>query len=144
MTIFQRKILGIIWLLFVCWMISKIANKSYQSMPNNAEITRNRQVMEDMGLSPRLIAIIMCESGGIHFNVDGTVLRGKLDPDDTGIAQINVRYHLQKSRNLGFDIYTLEGNLGYAVYLFEHEGDRPWNSSSQCWVRSPVYIAYNR
>lgn len=140
----QQQLLVIVWLLAGCWLMTNISKKSYRPLPNKAEIARNMKVMDEMGIPPRLKAIILCESDGIHSNADGSVLQGKVDPDDTGIAQINKRFHLQKSISLGYDIETLEGNLGYALYLFEREGDKPWDSSGRCWRQSATYIAYNR
>lgn len=79
-----------------------------------------------------LSAIAKCESGNRQFNADGTVLRGVANPQDVGMFQINERYHLADSKRLGFDIYTEEGNLGYAQYLYTHQGAKPWVHSAKC------------
>ena len=86
-----------------------------------------------------LSAICGCESAGnpratpYQFNADGTVLRGRVNPQDVGMCQINERYHLADSIALGYDIYTAEGNWGYATYLLETQGTTPWNWSRHCW-----------
>lgn len=83
--------------------------------------------------------ICSCESDGkkygepTQFKIDGTVLRGKVNPQDVGACQINEKYHLASSIALGYDIYTLEGNWGYAEYLFKTQGTKPWNWSRKCW-----------
>jgi hypothetical protein len=79
-------------------------------------------------------AIAFCESTNRQFNADtGTVLRGKQNPSDVGLFQINERYHLKKSLELGFDIYTVEGNIDYALWLIKTQGVQPWKWSQPCW-----------
>lgn len=88
---------------------------------------------------PVLLAICTCESSlgsgkPEQFEADGVTVRtGRVDPRDTGACQINTYYHLDTSKKLGYDIYTLEGNWGYAKYLKETQGTRPWNASRSCW-----------
>jgi hypothetical protein len=86
--------------------------------------------------TPILIAIAQCESNFRQFNPDGTVMRGQVDSHDVGVMQINETYWLDKSKLLGDDIYTAEGNAAYAKYLYKKEGTDPWNSSSKCWSGS--------
>lgn len=83
--------------------------------------------------SPVMVKIIECESGFRQFDSTGAVLRGKINSKDTGLAQINERYHLAEAKRLGIDIYSTEGNLEYARLLYEKEGTRPWRASSSCW-----------
>lgn len=77
--------------------------------------------------------IAFCESENRQFNDDGSVVLGKQNSLDTGRFQINQKYHLAKSKELNMDIFTLEGNTAYAMYLYEREGTRPWNWSKDCW-----------
>jgi hypothetical protein len=63
-------------------------------------------------------------------------VRGKVDSHDVGVMQINETYWLGKSKSLGDDIYTVEGNAAYAKYLYDKEGTDPWNSSAKCWSGS--------
>ncbi len=86
--------------------------------------------------TPILIAIAQCESNFRQFNPDGTVVRGKIDDHDVGVMQINETYWLPKSKSLGDDIYTIEGNVAYAKYLYAKNGTDPWNSSAKCWSQS--------
>ncbi len=89
------------------------------------------------GIDPNLATkIAFCESTHRQFK-EGTdiPLRGIVNSRDVGVFQINERFHLQKSQDLGFDIYTLEGNVGYALWLLGQEGSRHWNASRPCWGR---------
>ncbi len=52
--------------------------------------------------------------------------------------QINEHFHLDKALELGYDIYTIEGNLAYGKYLYYKEGTAPWVSSASCWKRAPI------
>lgn len=94
---------------------------------------------EAVQLPPELKRICSCESTGspnnepIHFNADGTVLRGRINSQDVGMCQINEHYWLEKSINLGFDIYTEEGNKQMALWLYDQQGNKPWTWSKKCW-----------
>ena len=80
-----------------------------------------------------LVAIAQCESHQQQFNAKGTVLRGKVNPDDIGYFQINSHYNGADAAARGFDIYTEKGNIGYALYLYHTQGTRPWLASVNCW-----------
>lgn len=78
--------------------------------------------------------IAFCESSMRQFDTKtGEVVRGIRNPSDIGLFQINEKYHLTRSRELGFDIHTTEGNIAYALYLLKQEGSRHWNWSKPCW-----------
>lgn len=91
--------------------------------------------------SPEMAEIARCESHFRHFLPNGKVIRGKVNRFDIGLMQINELYHAEKATKLGYDIYTLEGNLAYAKWLYDEEGLLPWSSSSKCWKPSPNHIA---
>lgn len=82
---------------------------------------------------PVLAEIAFCESTMRQYDDNGNVLRGKVDSADVGIMQINQRYHAEKAKELGYDLMTPEGNLGFALYLYKAQGSRPWNASKSCW-----------
>lgn len=84
---------------------------------------------------PIMIEIARCESNFRQFNEDGSVLRGRVNPKDVGIFQINEYYHLENSKHLGFNIYTTEGNIGYALHLYRKNGTRDWKWSQSCWSK---------
>ncbi len=83
--------------------------------------------------TPILAEIARCESGYRHFEKGGQIIKGKVNPDDVGIMQINEYYHGKPAKALGHDFYTLEGNLEYAKWLYEEFGTSPWNASKPCW-----------
>lgn len=95
------------------------------------------KVSRDYNLDPRsTLAIAKCESQFRHYSKNGEVLRGQVNPRDVGVFQINEDYHLEKSRELGFDIYTPTGNIEYAVWLMSAYGRAPWVWSRNCWSRT--------
>ena len=103
--------------------------------------TQDKEVLlkylkENFADSPILVEIAKCESTMTHFNKNGEVVRGKVDTRDVGVMQINEKYHLETSRNLGYDIHTVEGNVAYAKYLYKKFGSKPWNASSPCWGKT--------
>lgn len=91
-----------------------------------------------------LIDIARCESKFTQFNSEGTALRGGYGSKMIGVFQIYEDIHAEYAKGLGMDIYTLEGNLAYARYLFDRKGTKPWLSSMPCWgkeVDSPDAVA---
>jgi hypothetical protein len=84
---------------------------------------------------PILAEIAKCESQFTHFDKKGNVIRGKVNPKDVGVMQINEDYHDETAKKLGLDIRTIEGNLAYATWLFEKYGSKPWVHSSKCWKK---------
>ncbi|MDQ3089559.1 MAG: hypothetical protein M3Q24_00180 [bacterium] len=84
---------------------------------------------------PIMIDVARCESRNRQFALDGTVIRGEVNNQDVGVMQINEKYHLETSKKLGYNIYTIEGNTSYARYLYNRQGAQPWMSSSPCWAK---------
>ena len=82
---------------------------------------------------PLLAEISKCESTFKQFDSKGRVIRGRVNSDDIGIMQINKYYHEEDAVKLGLDIYTIDGNLQYARWLYGKYGDAPWVHSSKCW-----------
>lgn len=97
-------------------------------------LTTKEAVTEYFSDLPILIDVARCESRFNQFDKNGKVIRGEVNRSDVGVMQINEKYHLKESKKLGYDIYTLEGNMAYARYLYEKEGARPWLYSSHCWA----------
>jgi hypothetical protein len=83
--------------------------------------------------TPILAKIAGCESQFRQFTKDGQVLHGSIVYQDIGVMQINETYHKAEGEKLGFDMYTLDGNLAFAKYIYDHEGTQPWASSEACW-----------
>lgn len=93
-------------------------------------------------LLPALVPICACESAlrkdgkPTQFNPDGTVRRGKVNHNDIGMCQINIEPrngHLAQAKKMGLDLFTEEGNIKYANWLYKQEGSSPWNWSKNCW-----------
>ncbi len=82
---------------------------------------------------PVLANIAWCESRLRHLGQNGDILRGVVNSDDIGVMQINTRFHGKRAESLGIDLYSLNGNLEYAQYLYDKEGTKPWASSQACW-----------
>jgi hypothetical protein len=83
--------------------------------------------------TPILVDIARCESTFRQFHKDGTVVRGRVDNADTGVMQINLRYHGETAQKLGLDLNTIQGNAAYGKYLYNKSGSAPWSASEKCW-----------
>lgn len=88
---------------------------------------------------PVMVQVARCESTFRHDLSDGSVLRGKVDPADTGVMQINKRYHEATAIKLGLDLENIRDNMAYARYLYEKQGTQPWNASRPCWGNTVAY-----
>ncbi len=90
------------------------------------------EVREYFQDAPVMIQIARCESSFNQYDRNGNVLK---NPHSTakGAFQIMESLHTAKAANLGYDILTLEGNMGYARYLYNQQGTTPWNASKHCW-----------
>ena len=82
---------------------------------------------------PVMIQVARCESHFRHTLADGTVLRGVVDSADTGVMQINKRYHSAKAISLGLNLDDIYDNMAYARHLYETQGVQPWSASAPCW-----------
>lgn len=100
------------------------------------------EVKKQVELLPELVPICACESSfegtkygkPQQFEKDGVTVRyGRVDNDDRGMCQINRRYHGETSKKMGMDIETEEGNILYANWLYEQQGNTPWKWSTPCW-----------
>lgn len=102
--------------------------KTYRSMPIEKKV---QNYFSDI---PILAAVAKCESQTTHATDDGELLRGIVNPKDVGVMQINESIHSKRAKELGYNIYTLEGNLAYARFLYEEFGLSPWSASKRCWI----------
>jgi SepF-like predicted cell division protein (DUF552 family) len=91
--------------------------------------------------TPVLAEIARCESEYRQFSTTGNTLRGRVNSADVGVMQINEKYHLARSKQLGINIYTLEGNLKYGSLLYKEQGSQPWSASRPCWGKTEATLA---
>ncbi|MEK7612870.1 MAG: hypothetical protein AAB449_01850 [Patescibacteria group bacterium] len=103
--------------------------------------TVREYVEEYFADAPIMAAVAECESHFKQFDKDGSVHRGVVNTKDVGVMQINEFYHAKTAEKLGLDIYTIQGNVAYARYLYEKQGTAPWISSKPCWKHSDAHLA---
>lgn len=90
--------------------------------------------------TPVLAEVARCESNFRQLAKDGKPLRGLVDSRDIGVMQINEYYHLSRAKKLGYDIYSIEGNMAYAKLIYGESGVQPWKASSPCWSKKVALI----
>ncbi len=111
-----------------------VVEEAEVEIPNNVGL--NKLVREYYSDTPLLAEIARCESSFRQYSEDGKVLRGRVNGSDIGLMQVNEYYHGEPAKKLGFDIYTVDGNLAYAKWLYTREGGQPWKASSPCWSKT--------
>lgn len=89
------------------------------------------------GANSPMVQVAQCESGLTQFDAPNHVLRGRITPADIGLFQVNAEYHADQAKKLGINLYSLDGNIQYAKYLYNKNGLRDWNASKSCW-KKPV------
>ncbi|XKT74292.1 MAG: hypothetical protein ACJKTH_02975 [Patescibacteria group bacterium UBA2163] len=113
---------------------TNLVSTSVQATSAEQQIDSLEAYVEDyFADAPILTQIAHCESSMRHLGKDGEILRGIVDSDDIGVMQINTRYHQETADELGINIYSLQGNLEYARYLYDTQGVQPWSASMPCW-----------
>lgn len=89
----------------------------------NSEVeSKVREYFADI---PVMIDIAKCETTFRQFNADGSTL---FDRSGTyiGVYQINEQLHYMTAWDMDMNLYTLEGNMAYARYLYGKNGINPW------------------
>lgn len=109
------------------------ANESSAVSSASSTEERTRAFFAD---TPVMVAIARCESKFRQYTDAGTAFRGGLNNNMVGVFQIYKRIHNTQATSLGYDLTTLDGNLGYAQYLYTRQGTTPWTSSKSCWEDS--------
>lgn len=114
-------------------------------LQKSTEVKKVEKTVEDLvreyfADTPVLAEVARCESAFRQFGKDGKVLRGLVDSRDVGVMQINEYYHLSRSKKLGFDIYSIEGNMAYAKFIYNEKGSQPWKASAPCWGKSVAVL----
>ncbi len=111
--------------------VAKVSYKEAAPVGDTEGIVR--AYFEDI---PVMIQIARCESGYRHYLADGSILRGRVDSADTGVMQINKRFHSKAAIAMGLDLDDIYGNMAYARHLYETQGTRPWGASAPCWAKT--------
>ncbi len=106
-----------------------VAAETNAKVPSNTEAIV-RDYFKDI---PVMIQVARCESHFRHTLADGSILRGVVDSADTGVMQINKRYHSATAASLGLNLDDIYDNMAYARHLYEKQGTQPWSASSPCW-----------
>jgi len=114
-------------------MIKEVNVADYEPITDSKNV--EKYVNDYFAGTPILADIAGCESRYRQFNKNGDPLRGEKNRFDVGVMQINELYHAEKALELELDIYSIEGNVAYAKYLYEKSGAKPWMSSSPCWAK---------
>lgn len=132
--------------------LPKVATAKHVTYSNNSAVSAVASSVKHSGSNtesavrdyfsdiPVMIEIAYCESTFRHDLADGSVLRGRVDSADTGVMQINKRYHLQSATAMNLNLDNLYDNMAYARHLYEKQGLQPWSSSAPCWNRKVASI----
>ena len=92
--------------------------------------------------APIMAEIAYCESRYRQYSAANTPITGVVNGSDIGVFQINRHYHGAEAKKLGYDLETIEGNMGYGRHLYESQGVQPWVHSAPCWNTQNQYVVY--
>jgi hypothetical protein len=128
--------------LFLCLFIlapeTQAATRTSTSTEAVTQAESEKRVREYFKDIPIMIEIARCESNFRQFTDAGNVLLGGDSGGMIGVFQFFGSIHAIPAKALGFDIATLEGNLGYAKHLYKEQNTVPWNQAKDCWDITPA------
>lgn len=92
---------------------------------------------------PVMDRIAGCESEGnpttkgSMFGSNGQVRTNanKNGTTDVGMYQINNDVWGKKATELGYNIFTEEGNRAMAMWIYKNKGTGDWSASAKCWQK---------
>jgi hypothetical protein len=96
-------------------------------------------VRETFANTPVMIEVAKCESSFRQYTDGGSVFRGGAGGEMVGVFQFYGSVHAVTALTLGFNIDTLEGNVGYAKHLYESSGTDPWKSCVPVVINTSTY-----
>ena len=120
----QQKI-KITLIISLAWFSSVVSPALALSMPIGINKGVAEQVFSTFADAPAMVAIARCESGIRQYSGNGMPLGGGSSGLYIGIFQISSG-HSSEAESMGMDIYTAEGNIAYAKYLYQKYGTVPW------------------
>lgn len=124
MTLKNIQYIIFILAIFVSLPFTAGAQLQMPTFNNDGIEARVRELFMD---APVMVDVARCESGFRQFAPSGQPLSGGRGAN-IGVFQINEASHASWSKSLGYDIYSTEGNLAYARYLYDRQGTKPWVS----------------
>lgn len=100
----RRRVVGALLICGMLLIVSAVLGKARTPRTvdsSSSQMGQHTQVIivKDDTLPPVMQRIAQCESRGQHFTKDGQVVRGKRNPHDTGLFQINTVVWGRKPRN---------------------------------------------
>jgi hypothetical protein len=116
-------------------VINALPLEELSANPKQPIVSIEQYVRTYFAKNPVMAEVARCESRFRHYTINGDILRGVAVNQDVGVMQINETYHLATAKKLGFNIYTIDGNLAYGQYLYNTQGTAPWSASAACWDR---------
>lgn len=106
----------------------------YKQPLNPEQLEVINLIEQEFGENHELLTkVARCESHWYQHKPDGSLLYNWEGSSAVGVFQIMESIHREKALGLGYDVRTIEGNIGFAKYLFEKDGIGHWNASKDCW-----------
>ncbi len=81
-------------------------------------------------------AIARCESGLVHRDESGKLLRNNEGSTAQGLFQVLMSVHRSEMRRMGLNPDNDDDYMTYVQYLYDTQGTTPWNESRGCWRTS--------
>jgi len=92
--------------------------------------TIERKIDEAFPHAPIMKRVAFCES---QYHIKA--FNPTNNSDDIGLFQISTKYHGQRTKALGLDMYDPIDNIAYAKILYNESGLAPWVWSKSCWSK---------
>ena len=86
------------------------------------QVNASKEITTKAKIPEGLLRAGFCETQLRHVSDSGDVVRGKENPQDIGIFQLNLRYHLLEMRSQGLNPFKRADNIKYAQILYKQRG----------------------
>jgi hypothetical protein len=121
-------LLGLVFLLGQATTVQAAATTTSIATSAQNQVFVEKLVREYFVDVPVMIEIARCESNFRQFTDGGTVFRGGVGGGMIGVFQFYEAIHKTPALARGFDLATLEGNIGYAQHVYKQSGTQPWSA----------------
>ena len=88
-------------------------------------IVRNALQMSKIDDISVVMAVVECESHFRQYDASGDVLASPTD--DYGVMQINAHYWYEKAVSMGYDIFSIDGNINMGIFILKTSGIKAWS-----------------
>ncbi len=120
---------------------AELKNLPKQNWDGEQKVTRfwKNHLPEESALA--ILRIVRRQSGFNQFGENGKPYRNPANPSKVGVMQIDDSIWSERARELEYNLYEMDGNLRFALWLYKEQGFAPWLGNSQTTLDSAKQVS---